>query len=97
MEISKSTLFWSPLPRLPVLNSTAATLCGKLVSIGGTQVGLSESSILQVMGEQWVRVGTMSTGRHLCLAISVSPDELVVVGGCYSSIDFNSDLDSVEC
>ena len=97
MKMSTSTLFWSPLPRLPVFDSTAATLCGKLVSIGGTKVGLSESSILQLMGGLWVRVGSMSTGRHLCLAISMSPDELVVVGGHYSSIDFNSDLDSVEC
>ena len=32
---SPLTLFWKPLPSLPVTDSTAATLCGKLAVIGG--------------------------------------------------------------
>ena len=65
---------WTPLPRLPVILSTPATLSGQLVIIG-------ESSIHQLVEERWVRIGSMTSGRDWCLSVSPSPDRVMIVGG----------------
>ena len=72
---------WTPLPRLPVKHSTAATLCGQLVIIGGKRNWSSVNSIHQLVDGQWVNIGSMSRGRRQCLVASPSPDKMVVVGG----------------
>ena len=78
---SPLTLSWKPLPPLPVKHSTAATLCGQLVLIGGWQ-GLSlVNSIHQLVEGQWVEIGSMTSGRRWCLAVSPSPDRILIVGG----------------
>ena len=76
------TLSWKPLPPLPVTLSTAATLCGQLVVIGGR--GRDESpvnSIHQLVDGQWVEIGSMATGRSRCLVVSPSSDKIIIVGG----------------
>ena len=78
---SPLTLSWKPLPPLPVEHSTAATLCGQLVLIGGWQVGSSVNSIHQLVEGQWVKIGSMTSVRHWCLAVSLSPDRILMVGG----------------
>ena len=80
---------WTPLPRLPVKYSIAATLCGQLVIIGGMRDGSIVNSIHQLVDGQWVNIGSMSSGRWQCLVASPSPDKMVVVGG-------GGALDSVE-
>ena len=82
---------WTPLPCLPVEQSTAATLCGQLVIIGGEQDRVVKS-IHQLVDGQWVNIGSMSSGRKWCLVASPSPDKIVVVGG----LDAFTPLDSVE-
>ena len=90
---SPLTLSWKPLPRLPVEDSTAATLCGQLVLIGGSRQYVSSvSSIHQLVDGQWVEIGSMATGRSQCLVVSPSPDKVIIVGG-YGS--FNKDVE--EC
>ena len=74
-------LSWKPLPPLPVDHSTAATLCGQLVLIGGVQGGSPVNSIHQLVEGQWVEIGSMTSGRHWCLAVSPSPDRILIVGG----------------
>ena len=86
---SPLTLSWKPLPPLPVTDSTAATLCGQLVLIGGLQGGPRVNSIHQLVEGQWVEIGSMTRGRHWCLAVSPSPDRILIVGGLGA-------LDSVE-
>ena len=72
---------WKPLPPLPVTLSTAATLCGQLVLIGGRR-GLSPvNSIHQLVDGQWVKIGSMTSGRYYCLVASASPDKIIIVGG----------------
>ena len=68
---------WTPLPRLPVTASTAATLHGQLVAIGGTQ----SKCLYQLVNGQWVKIGSMSSGKKLCLVVSPSPDKIMIVGG----------------
>ena len=78
---SPLTLSWKPLPHLPVEWSTAATLCGQLVLIGGYQGRSSVNSIHQLVGGKWVKIGSMSSGRCYCLVVSPSPDKIIIVGG----------------
>ena len=86
---SPLTLSWKPLPTLPVIGSTAATLCGQLVLIGGSQGGSTVNSIHQLVEGQWVEIGSMTGGRWQCQAVSPSPDRFLIVGGWGA-------LDSVE-
>ena len=88
------SLTWTPLPRLPVTWSTAATLCGQLVIIGGIRDGSVVNSIHQLVDGQWVNIGSMSSVRRLCLVASPSPDKMVVVGGLGDTR--GTTLDSVE-
>ena len=93
------SLTWTPLPRLPVTWSTAATLCGQLVIIGGKRDGSPVNSIHQLVDGQWVNIGSMSSVRRLCLVASPSPDKMVVVGGFGAFIRntcISSQVDSVE-
>ena len=76
---SPLTLSWKPLPPLPVEYSTAATLCGQLVLIGGLQSTVN--SIHQLVEGQWVVIGSMTSVRYWCLAVSPSPDRILIVGG----------------
>ena len=72
---------WIPLPRQPVMRSTAATLCGQLVIVGGEQGGSQVNPIHQLLDGQWVKIGSMSSGRRRCLVVSPSPDKMMIVGG----------------
>ena len=78
---SPLTLSWKPLPPLPVNDSTAATLCGQLVLIGGRQYGSPPNSIHQLVEGQWVKIGSMTSDRCWCQAVSLSPDRILVAGG----------------
>ena len=78
---SPLTLSWKPLPRLPVTWSTAATLCGQLVIIGGLQGSSSVNSFHQLVDWEWVRIGSMASDRYFCLVAHPSPDRIIIVGG----------------
>ena len=78
---SPLTLSWEPLPPLPVKPSTAATLCGQLVLVGGLQGRSPVNSIHQLVEGQWVEIGSMTSVRLQCLAVSPSPDRILIVGG----------------
>ena len=93
---SPPTLSWKPLPPLPMPYSTAATLCGQLVLIGGRRKnGSPVNSIHQLLDGQWVEIGSMATSRDVerCLVVSPSPCKIVIVGGSES---FFEALDIVE-
>ena len=79
---SSPIITWTPLPCLPVAKSTAATLRGQLVIVGGTKMICKDSkSIHQLVDGLWVRMGSMCSTRHLCLVASPSPHKLMIVGG----------------
>ena len=82
--ISPLTLSWKPLPPLPVTGSTAATLCGQLVLIGGWQRGSPVNSIHQLVeGQNEIGSMTMRSGRWRCLAVSPSPDRILIEGSSW--------------
>ena len=72
---------WVPLPRLPVGNSTATTLTGKLVIVGGSEDWSQLNSIHQLVDGQWVQIGSMSSRRWLSLVVCPSPTKMMIVGG----------------
>ena len=89
------TLSWSPLPLLPVTATTAASLCGQLVLVGGVRDKLSVTSIYQLLGEEWVEIGSMSIDRGWCLVVSPSSDKLMIIGGL--RVEWSSDeIDTIE-
>ena len=55
--------------------------CGQLVIIGGSQDESLVNSIHQLVDGQWVKIGSMSSGRRLCIVVSPSPDKMMIVGG----------------
>ena len=74
-------LSWTPLPHLPVLAATIATLCGQLVIIGGWKGASLVNSIHQLVNGKWVKIGSMSSARRMCLVVSPSPDRMMIVCG----------------
>ena len=67
--------------------STAATLCGQLVIIGGVQGLPPVNSIHQLVNEEWVRIGSMASDRWYCLVASPSPDRIIIVGSASGTLD----------
>ena len=55
---------WTSLPCVPVTRSTAATLSGQLVIIGGLQGFSTVKTIHQLLDGQWVKIGSMCCGRE---------------------------------
>ena len=39
------------------------------------------NSIHQLVGGDWVKIGSMAGGRYYCLVVSPSPDKIIIVGG----------------
>ena len=76
------TSIWRYLPTLPQKDSTAATLCGELIIIGGGDEESSLHCIYQLAGQKWVDViGILATGRRRCLVANGSPEKIFIVGG----------------
>jgi hypothetical protein len=67
--------------------SVPATLCGQLVIVGGWQGTSRINKIYQLVGGQWEEIGCMTSGRMSCLAVSPSPDRLIIVGGICGAED----------
>ena len=86
---------WTSLPRLPVTQSTAATLYEQLVIIGGVQRVSTVNSVHQLVDGKWVVIGSMSSCRKECLVVSPSPDRMMIVGGRLFSLALFQ-LNSVE-
>ena len=89
---------WKPLPDLPLHNSTPAILTGQLVCVGGRRGrGLGsprDDSVHQLVDGQWVKIGSLSSTREICLVVTPSPDRMLLVGGVTGL--FTSLSDSVE-
>ena len=87
--VSQSTshmITWTPLPQQPVMQSTAATLCGQLAIVGGWLGWSPVNSIHQLLDGQWVKIGSMFSGRSKCLVVTPSPDKMIIVSG-YAGAD----------
>ena len=76
-----------PLPSLPVTHSTAATLCGELVLIGGKWDRSPVNSIHQLVEGQWVEIGSiMACSRNYSIYSSKYITTEVHHGGWIKSL-----------
>ena len=81
LSASRTSTTWSSLPTPPYEDSTAANLCDSLVVFGG---GVHESPvnhIHQLVGQKWVEIGCMATGRRKCLVANELSEKIFIVGG----------------
>ena len=65
---------------IPVVDSTAATLSGEIVIIGGGGRP-PVKTIHQLFNGQWVKIGCMSCDRRWCLIVSPSPGKMMIYSG----------------
>ena len=105
-QSASHNVMWTPLPQLPVQNSTVATLSGQLVVVGRHQhnqsIGIRRTqstsdvnSIHQLLHEQWVEIGTTSTRAEKYLLITPSPNKMMIVSG--DGTIFSSQIAIEEC
>ena len=97
--MSPQARVWSKLSDLPVTSSTAVSLKGQLLAIGGNEPHTGSTTTTTYaydpIENKWQIVGQLRTPRQLCFAVVLSDDKLMVVGG-RTSAKTSSATDSVE-
>ena len=81
---SSSSDMWTRVADLPVVRSTAVSLDGQLIAVGGRDSnGKATSDIHRYSpsSNSWEVISHMATPRSLCLAAVLPDNQLMVVGG----------------
>ena len=81
---SKSPALWRRLPDTPLRYSTAISLRGYLIAVGGRHDNLTSSTdihLYQPESEQWTKVGDLPNTRYYCSCVVLPSGELLVAGG----------------
>ena len=84
LSLASQTTVWRQVRILPVIRSTLITLGGQLLAIGGQDDSASESAAVHCYDNptnSWRVVSEVKYARRLCLAVALSDDRLLVVGG----------------
>ena len=87
---------WTRVADLPVTMSTAVSLHGQLIAVGGRDSDNEPSSDIHKYDPStntWEVISHMATPRSECLAAALPDNQLMVVAGRDSD---NKDMDSVE-
>ncbi|CAI8028458.1 hypothetical protein GBAR_LOCUS16231 [Geodia barretti] len=79
--IPPQLISWTPLPPLPVTHSTAGTLGGQLLLVGGRKASSPTNSIHQLVDGEWVEIASMIGEREKCLVVNISPFKMLIVSG----------------
>ena len=74
-----SPQIWRALPDVPAEYSTPASLCGRLVAVGGKGVSTIHQYIMT--SGSWEAIGSMPTARYNSLVVVLPGDKMLVVGG----------------
>ena len=75
---------WISSPNTPLNCSAATSLKGFLVAVGGkNDDGVMFPSLYVLHNDTWIQLnnGNLPTPRGACTAASISPDQMVVIGG----------------
>ena len=80
---SKSPALWRRLPDTPLSHSTAISLRGYLIAVGGRHDNRTRTDIhlYQPESEQWTKVGDLPNARCYCSCVVLPSGELLVAGG----------------
>ena len=92
---SKSPALWCRLPDTPLSWSTAISLRGYLLAVGGSHDNHTRTDIhlYQPESEQWTKVGDLPNARYYCSCVVLPSGELLVAGGHESSVELTSRVD----
>ena len=92
---SKSPTLWRRLPDTPLSNSTAISLRGYLIVVGGYHDNRTRTDIhlYQPESEQWTKVGDLPNARCYCSCAVLPSGELLVTGGKESSLKLTRRVD----
>ena len=80
------TSVWKTLTDTPLMRSTAASLSGNLLAVGGRDDKIPASPAVHIffpLTNSWVRITTadLPEPRYACTAVQLSSNRLLVVGG----------------
>ena len=83
---ASQTSIWKTLPDTPLKRSTAASLSGKLLAVGGYNLSTPAFPTVYLflpLTDSWVRVttGKLPEPLNSCTAVQLSSNRLLVVGG----------------
>ena len=86
MDFPDSIIVWSKIADLPVTNSTCVSLNGRLLAIGGIEIGNNRTCTTAVymynsIANSWDVVSHMQEARSHCYATVLPDNQLMVVGG----------------
>ena len=84
---------WHRVADVPVYNSTCAAINGELVAVGGEVATNKTTSAVHKYDpttDSWDIISNMPTARYWCLIAVLPTNEMMVVGGCLSSV-FSTD------
>ena len=93
---SKSPTLWCRLPDTPLKCSTAISLRGYLLAVGGSHdngTRRTDIHLYQPESEQWTKVGDLPNARDYCSCVVLPSGELLVTGGRESSVERTSRVD----
>ena len=92
---SKSPALWCRLPDTLLSCSTAISLRGYLLVVGGSHDNCTRTDIhlYQPESEQWTKVGDLPNARKYCSCVVLPSGELLVAGGDESSVGLSSRVD----
>ena len=92
---SKSPALWCRLPDTPLSCSTAISLRGYLLVVGGSHDNCTRTDIhlYQPESEQWTKVGDLPNAREYCSCVVLPSCELLVAGGRESSVRWSTRVD----
>ena len=93
---SRSSATWTRVANLPVSHSTAVSLQGQLIAVGGKDSNDKSTTDIRRYDpstNSWEVISHMATPRSRCLAAVLPDNQLMVVGGW---ISYNKTSNSVE-
>ena len=87
--LSPSQNVWKRVSSLPVIESTLVSFSGHLLAVGG--VGDKPTSRVYSYNsttDSWTLTTRMKKKKSRCLAVTLPDDQLIVVGGITSKVDY---------
>ena len=78
---------WKSLPSTPLYESTPAVLSGSLLAVGGKEtasgsIDRKEVYVFSPSSNSWIYVSDLPAPRSGCAVVTLSPNQLLVIGGC---------------
>ena len=98
-QTDKPPAQWRTLPDAPLERSTAITVRGSLLAVGGSH-GQQRSSAIHVYKQEnntWNKVGDLPTERQDCVCCLLPSGEILVAGGCDRNGNWASRMDVASC